>query len=70
MQWTVLGFAITFSAVAVAGGAIYAKKLLGKKEKEAVKFRRLSEMQTRSILDENGDDDDGSSMTLHDNSHR
>ncbi|XVF80106.1 hypothetical protein PTKIN_Ptkin15bG0043800 [Pterospermum kingtungense] len=57
-NWIVVVVAISFSIGAVAGGAIYAKKLFGKKE-TAPKFQQLSRMQSRGILD---DDDERDTM--------
>ncbi|XWS46125.1 hypothetical protein CRYUN_Cryun14cG0036800 [Craigia yunnanensis] len=56
-NWIVVVVAISFSIGAVAGGAIYAKKLFGKKE-TAPKFQQLSRMQSHGILD----DDEGDTM--------
>ncbi|XP_022759559.1 delta-like protein 1 [Durio zibethinus] len=57
-NWIVVVVAISFSIGAVAGGAIYAKKLFGKKE-TAPKFQQLSRMKSLGILD---DDDEGDTM--------
>ncbi|XVE77171.1 hypothetical protein DITRI_Ditri13aG0040300 [Diplodiscus trichospermus] len=55
-NWIVVVVAISFSVGAVAGGAIYAKKLFAKKER-APKFQQLSRMRSRGILDDDDDDD-------------
>ncbi|OMP00382.1 hypothetical protein COLO4_12741 [Corchorus olitorius] len=50
-SWIVVVVAISFSIGAVAGGAIYVKKLFGKKE-TAPKFQQLSRMQSHMDDDE------------------
>ncbi|XP_039048266.1 protein jagged-1b-like [Hibiscus syriacus] len=50
-NWTLVIVGTLFSVGAVTGGAIYAKKLLGKKE-TAPKFQQLSRMQSHRILDD------------------
>ncbi|KAL5792357.1 hypothetical protein ACOSP7_000951 [Xanthoceras sorbifolium] len=58
-NWAVVVLAISASTGAVAGGAIFIKKLFGKKKTTTVpKFRQLSQMQTHDIFDDDDDEDD------------
>lgn len=64
--------AISCSAGAVAGAAIYAKKLSIKKDIQKARFQQLSQMQTRAILDDDDDDENdsiGPDVTYNDRSH-
>lgn len=54
-NWVVVVVAISFSIGAVAGGAVYAKKLFGKKA-TAPKFQQLSQVQSHGILDDDESD--------------
>ncbi|KAG2725327.1 hypothetical protein I3760_01G059900 [Carya illinoinensis] len=71
-NWTVVVLAISCSAGAVAGAAIYAKKLSIKKDIQKARFQQLSQMQTRAILDDDDDDENdsiGHDVTYNDRSH-
>ncbi|KAB1219473.1 Cadherin-related tumor suppressor [Morella rubra] len=66
-NWAVGLLAVACSAGAVAGGAIYAKKLRSKKETETARFQQLSQMQ--SIMDDDEHESIGPDGTHHDSSH-
>ncbi|XP_039046229.1 delta-like protein 4 [Hibiscus syriacus] len=53
-NWTLVIVGTLFSVGAVTGGAIFAKKLLGKKE-TTPKFQQLSRMQSNGILEDERD---------------
>ncbi|KAK1558972.1 hypothetical protein Q3G72_008933 [Acer saccharum] len=71
-NWAVVVLAISGSTGAIAGGAIFIKKLFGKKTATTVpKFRQLSQMQSRDMLDDDDDEDDSmiSNVIHRDTSH-
>ncbi|KAI9181534.1 hypothetical protein LWI28_015905 [Acer negundo] len=57
-NWAVVVLAISGSTGAIAGGAIFIKKLFGKKTATVPKFRQLSQMQSHDMLDDDDDEDD------------
>lgn len=64
--------AISCSAGAVAGAAIYLKKLSRMKEIQKARFQKLSQMQTQVILDDDDDNENdsiGPEVTHNDRSH-
>ncbi|EEF50562.1 delta-like protein 4 isoform X2 [Ricinus communis] len=66
-NWVVVALAVSCSVGAVAGGAIYAKRLFSKKENAVPRFQQLSQMQSHDVLD---DDEDGSMVHSNGYSHR